>query len=126
TMLLLPLVLPPSAVGLVLLLALRPQSAVGQLLAHLGITVLFSWKAVVLAAAVMSMPFMVRGARTAFESVDPKLVMMAHVLGDSLWRAFWRVQLPLAARGLVAAALITFARALGEFGATILVAGNIP
>jgi molybdate transport system permease protein len=116
TLLSLPLVLPPTAVGLVLL---QGVSAVWTEL-------LFTPGAVVLAAMAMSLPLLVRSARTAFEEVDPRLPALARTLGCSPARAFFRVTLPLAWRGVLAGAVLAFARALGEFGATILVAGNIP
>jgi molybdate transport system permease protein len=126
TLLSLPLVLPPTAVGLLLLQALRRNGPVGGVLRRAGIEILFTPAAVVLACAVMSLPFLVRFARTAFEEVDPRLLAMARTLGDSPLAAFRRVALPLAWRGLLAGTLLAFSRALGEFGATILVAGNIP
>ncbi len=126
TLLSLPLVLPPTAVGLLLLQALRRNGPVGALLGRAGVEVLFTPAAVVLACAVMSFPFLVRFARTAFEEVDPRLLAMARTLGDSPAAAFRRVALPLAWRGILAGTLLAFSRALGEFGATILVAGNIP
>jgi molybdate transport system permease protein len=126
TVLSLPLVLPPTAVGLLLLQALRRNGPLGSLLEGAGIEVLFTPAAVVLACAVMSFPFLVRFARTAFEEVDPRLLSMARTLGDSPAAAFRRVALPLAWRGILAGTLLAFSRALGEFGATILVAGNIP
>jgi len=126
TVLSLPLVLPPTAVGLLLLEALRRNGPVGRILDRAGVEVLFTARAVVLACAVMSLPFLVRFARTAFEEVDPRLLVMARTLGDSPAAAFRRVALPLAWRGILAGTLLAFSRALGEFGATILVAGNIP
>jgi molybdate transport system permease protein len=126
TVLSLPLVLPPTAVGLLLLQALRRNGPLGSVLERAGIEVLFTARAVVVACAVMSLPFLVRFARTAFEEVDPRLLAMARTLGDSPAAAFRRVALPLAWRGIAAGTLLAFSRALGEFGATILVAGNIP
>ena len=126
TLLSLPLVLPPTAVGLLLLAGLRRTGTVGRLLESAGVEILFTWKAVVLAAAVMSFPFLVRLSRTAFEEVDPRLLSMARSLGSSPAAAFRRVALPLAWRGVLAGTLLAFSRALGEFGATILVAGSIP
>ncbi len=126
TLLSLPLVLPPTAVGLVLLEALGRRSPLGGLLAGAGIEVVFTWKAVVLAMAVMSLPLLVRSARTAFEEVDPRLVGLARTLGCGPVAAFRRVTLPLAWRGLVAGVVLAFSRALGEFGATVMIAGNIP
>src|SRR6185436_4467958 len=98
----------------------------GRLLQRVGVEILFTPAAVVIACAVMSFPFLVRFARTAFEEVDPRLLAMARTLGDSPAAAFRRVALPLAWRGILAGTLLAFSRALGEFGATILVAGNIP
>lgn len=126
TLLSLPLVLPPTAVGLVLLEVLAQSSPVGQALDSLGIEVVFTPKAVVLASAIMAFPLLVRAARSGFEEVDPRLVAVARTLGDSRVRAFFRVTLPLAWRGVLTGALLAFSRALGEFGATVLVAGNIP
>ncbi len=126
TLLSLPLVLPPTAVGLVLLDILGRQRPLGSWLAARGIEIVFTWKAVVLASAVMSFPLLVRSARTAFEEVDPQLVGLARTLGCAPLAAFFRVTLPLARRGVLAGAVLAFSRALGEFGATIMVAGNIP
>ncbi|HEX4441349.1 MAG TPA: molybdate ABC transporter permease subunit [Thermoanaerobaculia bacterium] len=126
TILSLPLVLPPTAVGLLLLTTLRRNGPLGRVLESAGIEILFTARAVVIASAVMSLPFLVRFARTAFEEVDPRLLAMARTLGDSQSAAFRRVALPLAWRGIAAGTLLAFSRALGEFGATILVAGNIP
>jgi molybdate transport system permease protein len=126
TLLSLPLVLPPTAVGLVLLEILGRQRPFGSWLAEQGIEVVFTWKAVVLASALMSFPLLVRSARTAFEEVDPQLVGLARTLGCGPFSAFLRVTLPLAWRGVLAGAVLAFSRALGEFGATIMVAGNIP
>jgi len=126
SLLTLPIVLPPTAVGIVLLMLLAKDSLIGRLLESVGIDVVFTWKAAALAAAVMSFPLFVRSARTAFEEIDPRLLGIARTLGDSPLRAFYRVALPLARRGIIAGALLSFCRALGEFGATILIAGNIP
>ncbi len=126
TVLSLPLVLPPTAVGLVLLELLSRRAPLGGWLAGLGVEVVFTWKAVVLAMAVMSFPLLVRSARTAFEEVDERLVGIARTLGLSPFAAFRRVTLPLAWRGLLAGVVLAYARALGEFGATVMIAGNIP
>jgi molybdate transport system permease protein len=126
TLLSLPLVLPPTAVGLLLLEMLRRSGPFGKLLDRLGIEVLFTWKAVVLATAVMSFPLLVRPARTAFEEVEPRLLAMGRSLGCGPFGVFRRVALPLAWRGILSGTLLAFSRALGEFGATIMVAGNIP
>lgn len=126
TLLSLPLVLPPTAVGIVLLDLLARRSWLGSALVALGIEIVFTWKAVLLATMVMAFPLLVRSARTAFEEVDPRLVGIARTLGCGPFRAFFRVVLPLAWRGVLAGAVLAFARALGEFGATVMVAGNIP
>jgi molybdate transport system permease protein len=126
TVLSLPLVLPPTAVGLLLLQVLSRRSAVGGWLAARGLEVVFTWKGVVVATAVMAFPLLVRSARTAFEEVDPRLVGIARTLGCGPLGALARVTLPLAWRGIVAGTVLAFSRALGEFGATVMVAGNIP
>jgi molybdate transport system permease protein len=126
TVLSLPLVLPPTAVGLVLLETLRRSGPFGRLLDRAGIEILFTWKAVVLATAVMSFPLLVRPARAALEEVDPRLIAIGRSLGRGGLEVFARVTLPLAWRGILAGTLLAFSRAFGEFGATILVAGNIP
>jgi len=126
TLLSLPLVLPPTAVGLALLETLGRNRPLGGWLADAGVEIVFTWKAVVLATAVMSFPLLVRSARTAFEEVDPRLVGIARTLGAGPGGAFFRVTLPLAWRGVLAGLVLAFSRALGEFGATIMVAGNIP
>ncbi len=118
--------LPPTAVGILLLEALSRRAPVGSWLASLGVEIVFTWKAVVLAMAVMSFPLLVRSARTAFEEVDPRLVGYARTLGHGPLAAFRRVTLPLAWRGILAGVVLAFSRALGEFGATIMIAGNIP
>jgi molybdate transport system permease protein len=125
TVLSLPLVLPPTAVGLLLLRAVRPRGALGRVLERLGLPIVFSWRGVVLATAVMSFPLLVRAARAAFDEVDPRLADVARTLGATPAEAFLEVTLPLARRGVLAGLLLAFSRALGEFGATILVAGNI-
>jgi molybdate transport system permease protein len=126
TVLLLPLVLPPTAVGIALLELLSRGRPLGRLLAAWGLDIVFTWRAVLLASAVMAFPLLVRSARAAFEGVDPRLVGLARTLGCGPVAAFFRVSLPLAWRGVLAGAILGFARALGEFGATIMVAGNIP
>src|SRR5262245_16494935 len=125
TLLSLPLVLPPTAVGILLLELLARRRPLGAWLAAHDIDVVFTWKAVLLATAVMSFPLLVRQARTAFEAVDPRLPALARTLGCGPWSAFFRVTLPLARRGILAGTVLAFSRALGEFGATVLVAGNI-
>ncbi|HEX7155294.1 MAG TPA: molybdate ABC transporter permease subunit [Thermoanaerobaculia bacterium] len=126
TLVALPLVMPPVATGLILLQLFGRRGPIGGWLHSLGIDVVFTTKAVILAMAVMSFPLLVRAARVAFEEVNPRLEQIARTLGASDTRVFVTITLPLAARGIVSGMLLAFARALGEFGATILVAGNIP
>ena len=122
----LPLVLPPTALGLVLLLLLGRRGPIGSLLHRLGLEVAFTPAAAVVASAVVAFPLFVRSVRTALQEVEPRLVGVARTLGATPRDAFLVVELPLAWRGILAGAVLAFARALGEFGATILVAGNIP
>lgn len=122
----LPLVLPPTAVGYLLLRLLARDGWLGERTLGFDLDLLFTWKGAVVAAVVMSLPLVVRSARVAFEEVDPRLESMARTLGLGPWATFVEITLPLARRGLLAAAVLGFARSLGEFGATILVAGNIP
>jgi molybdate transport system permease protein len=126
TIVTLPLVLPPVATGLLLLELLGRRGWLGHWLHAAHVEIVFTWKAVVAAMAVMSFPFVVRNARVALEAVNARLEEVAATLGASPWRVAWTVTLPLARRGIIAGAVMAFARALGEFGATILVAGNIP
>ncbi len=127
TLVALPLVVPPVATGLVLLKLLGRRGALGGWLERtFGLEIVFTWRAVVVATAVMSFPLLVRTARVAFEGVSPRLEQVARTLGASPWRVFWTVTFPLAARGLAAGAVLAFARGLGEFGATVMVAGFIP
>jgi len=122
-----PLVLPPVATGLFLLYLLGARGPLGGLVSMLGAgDILFTGKAVVLASAVMAFPLLVRTARVAFAGVDPRLEQVASTLGAGRARVAWTITVPLAAPGLAAAAVLAFARALGEFGATIMVAGYIP
>jgi molybdate transport system permease protein len=122
-----PLVIPPVATGLILLKLFGRRSGIGAFLHdQLGIEIVFTWKAVVIACAVMSFPLLVRGARVGLEGVDRSLEDVARIFGAGPWRVFFSVTLPLAGRGIIAGIVLAFARAIGEFGATILVAGNIP
>ncbi len=122
-----PLVLPPVATGFALLLLLGRNSWLGVALENwLGVEIVFTWKAVVVAMAVMSFPLVVRTARVGFESVDAQLEDAARTFGAGPWKVFWQITLPLARRGVLAGVMLGFARALGEFGATIVFAGNIP
>ena len=126
TLVSLPLVLPPVATGLILLWLLGRRGPLGELLARVGFDVLFTWKAVVIAMAVMGLPLLVRAARAGFEQVDRRYEHVAATLGASPARVFFTISLPLAGRGVLAGALLGFSRALGEFGATIMVAGALP
>ncbi|MGC1107925.1 MAG: molybdate ABC transporter permease subunit [Candidatus Acidiferrales bacterium] len=123
---LLPLVLPPTVVGFILLLIFGRNGPLGRLLLHFGATVVFSWPATVIAAAVVSFPLMYLSVRASLEQVDPNLLQAARTLGASEWRVFRRVALPLAWPGILAGTILAFARALGEFGATLMLAGSIP
>lgn len=122
----LPLVMPPVATGLILLMLLAPRGVLGGWLASLGIEIVFTWKAVVIAMAVMGMPLLVRTARGGFEQVDPRYGHVASTLGASPLRVFLTVTLPLALPAVTAGAVLAFARAIGEFGATMMIAGSIP
>lgn len=127
TLVALPLVMPPVATGLILLKLMGRKGPLGSFFHdHFNLELVFTWRAVVVAMAVMSFPLVVRGARIAFEAVSPRLEQVATTLGASSLRVFRTITLPLAIRGIVAGSVLAFARALGEFGATILVAGNIP
>jgi molybdate transport system permease protein len=126
TLITLPLVIPPVATGLILLYLFGKRGPIGNILAHAGIDVVFTWKAVVVALSVMSLPLLVRSARAAFETVNARLENVARTLGANPLRVFFTISLPLARRGILAGMILAFARALGEFGATIMVAGNIP
>lgn len=126
TIVLLPLVMPPVATGLILLKIFGRRSPVGGWLYERGVEILFNWKGVLVAMAVMSFPLLVRSVKTSFTEVNPRLEQIAASLGASAPRIFFAVTVPLAWRGLVAGALLAFSRALGEFGATIILAGNIP
>ena len=126
TLVMLPLVMPPVATGLILLQLFGRRGPIGAALHRIGIDVVFTWRAVIIAMTVMAFPLFVRTARVAFEHVSRRYEEIARTLGASETRVFFTITLPLASRGIVAGAVIAFARALGEFGATILVAGNIP
>lgn len=122
----LPLVLPPVATGYLLLRFLGRRGPLGAWLDRIGIDVIFTWKAVLLAMMVMSLPLLVRTARAGFEQGTRRYEQMAETLGAGPWRVFFTISLPLAHRSVLAGALLAFSRALGEFGATIVVAGSIP
>jgi molybdate transport system permease protein len=123
----LPLVLPPTVLGYYLLVVLGRNSPVGRIYEWLfGEPLVFSWQAAVVAALFHSMPLLVKSARAAFESVEKSYERAARTLGASELRLFWRVTLPLARRSILAAAALAFARSLGDFGVTLMIAGNIP
>ncbi len=123
----LPMVMPPTVLGYYLLVLIGSHGPIGAwLLQHFGIRLIFTWQAAVIAATVVSFPLVFKSARAAFETVDPQLEDAARLLGISEAAVFFRVSLPLAWRGVLAGLLLSFARALGEFGATLMVAGSIP
>jgi len=123
----LPLVLPPTVVGYYLLRGLGRGSAFGRFLEDdLGFRIVFTWQGAAIGAAILSVPLLIRTAQTAFEQVDPELERVAATLGRRRWQVFMTVTLPLSIRGLSAGIALAFARAIGEFGATVMVAGNIP
>ena len=122
----LPLVLPPTVVGFFLLLFLGKRSAIGSFLLSIDLPLVFTWRAAVIAAVIVSLPLMYRTARGAFEAIDQSMIHAAQTLSVSNWRIFWRIILPNARHGILAGLVLSFARALGEFGATIMFAGNIP
>lgn len=123
----LPLVLPPTVLGYYLLVLLGKRGWLGGwLYQHFGIQLIFTWQGAVLAASLVAFPLVLKSARAAFEGVEPQLEQAARVLGLGEWAVFFRVTLPLAWRGVLAGVLLAFARALGEFGATLMVAGSIP
>jgi molybdate transport system permease protein len=126
TLVSLPLVMPPVATGLILLMLLAPRGLIGRVLAQFGIAVVFTWKAVVVAMAVMGLPLFVRAARAGIEQVDRRYEAVAATLGARPLRIFFTVTMPLAAPAIVAGAVLGFARAVGEFGATIMIAGSLP
>lgn len=127
TALTLPMVLPPTVLGYYLLVLFGRNGTIGQWLNHtFGIRLIFTWQGAVLAAMVVTFPLVFKPARAAFESVNPQLEQAARVLGLSESAVFLRVTLPLAWRGLLVGLLLAFARALGEFGATLMIAGSIP
>lgn len=123
----LPLVLPPTVLGYYLLVLIGRNSPIGKAYEWIfGSPLVFTWQAAVIAALVHSAPLLIKSARAAFESVDHSYERAARTLGASEWRLFWRVTLPLARRSISAAAALAFARSLGDFGVTIMIAGNIP
>ena len=126
SLLTLPMVLPPTVIGYYLLVLLGRRGWLGQFLDEWEIQLIFTWQGAVIAATVVAFPMVLKAARAAFEGVDHTLEDAARVLGISNWGVFFRITLPLAMRGVLAGILLAFARALGEFGATLMIAGSIP
>ncbi len=122
----LPLVLPPTVLGYYLLVSLGQRSPIGRWLSAIGLPLVFTWRGAVVAATVVALPLLVQSARAALEGVAPEIEDVARTLGRSEVAIFFTVTLPLAWRGILAGVVLAFARALGEFGATLMVAGNIP
>ncbi len=123
----LPLVLPPTVLGYYLLVTFGRHGWLGQWLREwFGVSLIFTWQGAVVAAAVVSLPLVVKSARAAFEEVDPRLELVARTLGLGPWKVFLQVSLPLAWRGILAGCVLAFARSLGEFGATLMIAGSLP
>jgi len=121
-----PLVLPPTVIGFMLLAIFGVNRPIGRLLLDfLGVKIVFSWTATVIAAIVISFPLMYRAARGAFEQVDETLIMAARTIGLNEWKIFWKIMMPLALPGVLSGGILSFARGLGEFGATAMIAGNI-
>lgn len=122
----LPMVLPPTVIGYYLLVLLGRRGVIGEWLGKIGIELVFTWQGAVIAATVVAFPLVLKSARAAFEDVDHRLENAGIVLGLSRAKVFFRISLPLAMRGIMAGVLLAFARALGEFGATLMIAGSIP
>jgi len=122
----LPMVLPPTVVGYFLLLLFGKNGPLGSLLARIGVVIVFSWMATVIAAVVVSFPLMYKTILVSMEQIDQSLIEAAEIFGATRWQTFFRIILPLAWPGILAGIMLSFARALGEFGATIMIAGGIP
>jgi molybdate transport system permease protein len=122
-----PLVLPPTVTGYYLIVLLGRRGLVGGLIYEwTGWTIVFTWQGAVVAAVVVALPLMIKAARASIESVNPQYEIASYTLGKSELETFFRITLPLARRGILAGLILSFARALGEFGATLMIAGNIP
>ena len=126
TILTLPLVLPPTVVGFILLLVLGKNGFIGKTLNYFNINLIFSWSATVIAAVFAAFPLMYKTTKGAFEQIDENILNAARTLGATEWRIFKEIAAPLAWPGIAAGTVLAFARALGEFGATMMIAGNIP
>ena len=122
----LPMVLPPTVVGFFLLLIFGKRGFIGEILSRYDVSIIFSWPATVIAATVVAFPLMYKTVRSSFEQIDINIINAARLLGASEWKVFYKVAIPLAWPGIAAGTILSFARALGEFGATLMVAGNIP
>lgn len=122
----LPLVLPPTVVGYLLLVLFGKNGPFGKLLLAIGTTVIFSWPGTVIAAAVVAFPLMYRTVRSTFEQIDQNVLNAARTLGAAEWKIFWKITIPLSWPGIAAGTVLAFARALGDFGATLMIGGNIP
>lgn len=122
----LPLILPPTVVGFVILFLVGKNGFIGEFFLKYNINIIFSWEATVICAVVVSFPMMYRTTRAAFEQIDNNMILAARTLGLSEWKIFYKIAIPLALPGIIAGTVLAFARALGEFGATLMVAGNIP
>lgn len=127
TILILPMILPPSVMGYLLLIALGKRSPVGAfLLDHFGVQIVFTWVGAVIAACIVSLPLMYQNVKAAFASADPLYEQAARTLGSSEWKIFCTITFPMAWPGIISGIVLAFARAIGEFGATLMIAGNIP
>ena len=122
----LPLILPPTVIGFFLLLICGKNGPVGKLLKLFDTNIIFSWSATVIAATVVAFPMMYRTTRSSFEQIDPNIISAARTLGLSEFKIFYKIAIPLAWPGIIAGIVLSFARAMGEFGATLMIAGNIP
>ena len=123
----LPLVLPPTVTGYYLVILMGRNGLVGKYLFHwTGWSIMFTWYAAVLASFFVALPLMIKTTRAAIESVDKNLIKVSYTLGHGEFKTFWNVILPLSKKGVIAGAVLSFARAMGEFGATLMIAGNIP
>ncbi|MGL5327801.1 MAG: molybdate ABC transporter permease subunit [Peptostreptococcaceae bacterium] len=122
----LPLVLPPTVVGFLLLLIIGKNGLIGQVLLKYDKTIVFSWLATVIASTAVAFPMMYRTTRASFEQIDNNMISAARTLGLSEWKIFYKIAIPLAWPGIIAGIVLSFARSLGEFGATLMIAGNIP
>lgn len=122
----LPMVLPPTVAGYILLRIFSARRPFGSFLSHsMGIQVVHTWLGCVVAATIIALPLMYRNARAAFEQIDENVIYAARTLGISEWKIFWKIRLPMAKPGIISGVTLAFARAIGEYGATSMLAGNI-